>query len=284
MSDLLHIVVVEGNTAADSEAMRRSGGEPFADSYARLLEALDRRVRCSIIRPCEDGLDPFARLLDAGPVHGVAWTGSHLSIYDGTPPVQVQLALAERVFAAEVPVFGSCWGNQVGAAALGGAVRRNPAGRELGVARDIRLTDAGARHPLLGGRSDGFPAFAVHLDEVARLPGGGVRLAGNAVSEVQAFAYERGGVSFWGVQYHPEFTPAVMAQLSRLFADRFIAEGHFEDRRTLDAEARRLEGFHGAAPPDATCFGAAYHPDWADPARRTLELANWLRHCVAPQA
>ena len=42
-----------------------------------------------------------------------------------------------------LPVFGSCYGMQLGVAVLGGRLYANPSGLEIAIARDIRLSDAG---------------------------------------------------------------------------------------------------------------------------------------------
>jgi GMP synthase (glutamine-hydrolysing) len=82
---------------------------------------------------------------------------------------------------------------QLAAAALGGRVRTNPRGREIGVARGVALTEAGRGHPMLAGRPAVFEALCFHLDEVEAPPPGAEVLAGNAMSAVQAMALRTPG-------------------------------------------------------------------------------------------
>ena len=136
-------------------------------------------------------------------------TGSALNVYNGGPGITEQVEMCRAAMATGVPVFGSCWGLQVAVTAAGGEVVLNADGRELGIARKIRLTEAGQGHPLYDGKPDVFDAVAVHLDEVSRLPDGAVVLSCNGHSPVQALEFSvPGGSTFWGVQYQPGIRPA----------------------------------------------------------------------------
>lgn len=102
-----------------------------------------------------------------------------------------------------VPALGVCLGAQLLASALGGEVELGEPGLETGVV-DIRVTDEGARDPLLQGISDVFHSGSMHNDAVVRLPADAVLLARGDVYPHQAF---RSG-STWAVQFHPEVSPA----------------------------------------------------------------------------
>ena len=147
------------------------------------------------------------------------------------PRVTRQIDLAREVFEQGIPSFGSCWGLQLMCAAVGGNVHLNPRGREFGIARTIILTDEGREHPLYRDKDVAFDALCSHEDEVARLPACGRPLARNAVSPIQAAELADGDRSFWGVQYHPEFTFGILAAL----LDR-RAPQHLSEWRVADAE------------------------------------------------
>src|SRR5205085_1915641 len=70
---------------------------------------------------------------------GVVITGSPLNVYKQVPAVVRQVHLARELFDNGVPTYGSCWGMQLMTVALGGVVRLNPQGREVGIARNIAL-------------------------------------------------------------------------------------------------------------------------------------------------
>jgi GMP synthase (glutamine-hydrolysing) len=100
-----------------------------------------------------------------------------------------------------VPVLGVCFGHQLLAHALGGAVERHPRGPEVGTV-GVELTGAGRRDPLFAGLDSPLAVQASHEDHVAVAPPGAVILALNEHDPVQAFAH---GPRLRGVQFHPEF-------------------------------------------------------------------------------
>jgi GMP synthase (glutamine-hydrolysing) len=171
------------------------------------------------------------------------------------------------------------------ATALGGKVRRNPWGREIGVARDIELTDAGAAHPMYAGKPARFDAIAMHVDDVEVLPAGCSVLAGNAASAIQAAVLDDGARSFWGVQYHPEFDLQVLALGMRRVAQDLIAERFFTTPAELDGVCDSLMRID-ARPRDgrAACSILGIGPTVLDPALRRLEIANWIAQVARPRA
>jgi GMP synthase (glutamine-hydrolysing) len=104
------------------------------------------------------------------------------------------------------PVLGICYGHQLLAHALGGEVGYHPQGLELGTV-SVTLTPAAQTDALFGHLPHQVAAQVVHAQSVRALPPGAVRLAGNAHEPHQAY---RIGPQAWGVQFHPEFTPAAM--------------------------------------------------------------------------
>lgn len=103
----------------------------------------------------------------------------------------------------DLPTLGVCLGAQLLASALGGEVELGAAGLETGVV-GISVTEAGAQDPLMQGLSEVFYSGSMHNDAVVRLPEDAVLLASGDVYPHQAF---RSG-STWGVQFHPEVSPA----------------------------------------------------------------------------
>ena len=128
------------------------------------------------------------------------------------------------MFAAGVPCFGSCWGLQVGVTAAGGSVVRNPRGREFGFGRRITLTSQGRDHAMFPGKPEVFEAATVHVDTVEALPAGATALAHNDMG-LQAAEIKLKKGTFWGVQYHPEYSCAEIAAMARRYADVLIRDG-----------------------------------------------------------
>jgi GMP synthase (glutamine-hydrolysing) len=203
----MKILIIDSDPAEINERKKANFGMTTGEGYASALRACRDDLQITIVCPY-DG-DP---LPDPTEYEGVIFTGSAVGWSTDAPQQAPLVAAMRRCFDAKRPVMGSCNGMQLAATVLGGSNRASPNGSEDGLARDIRLTEAGRTHPFLAGRQDEYAAPTVHRDEVAKLPDGAVLLATNDHSAVQAFAYERDGIRFWGVQYHPEYTLAYIGK------------------------------------------------------------------------
>ena len=269
------VLIVNGNTRAANARIVSLGGVASGDGYAEALHHFEPNLGCTVLNAADgETLPPGVALTD---FDGVAWTGSALSAYRDEPAVRGQIDLARQVFDAGVPCVGSCWGLQIMCAALGGEVRANPKGVEVGIARRIELTAEGETHPMYDGKGPSFDAIAIHRDDVATIPNGATVLAANAMSQVQALAIDTEGGRFWGVQYHPEFDLATIALLIRRDQEDLIDQGLFraaDDVRSLTAHFAELH-----EEPTRKDLAWRYGLDGAvlDPAHRMRELANWLR-------
>jgi len=108
--------------------------------------------------------------------------------------------LIRRAVQQELPTFGSCWGHQIIARALGGRVVHDPEQAELGC-RWVQLTRAGEDDPLFGRFPSRFKANMGHHDRVVELPPDAVELARNDQPH-QAFRLRNRPV--YGTQFHSE--------------------------------------------------------------------------------
>ena len=278
----LHLLVVEGNTRADRAAYREGFGLTASESYARTLTELAPDARCDIVCPADEGANlPGASAL--GDYDGVFITGSALNLYDGGREITRQIELARAVFAAKVPFFGSCWGLQVATAAAGGEVIKNPVGREVGVARNIALTEAGRNHPLLAGRPAAFDALCTHLDIVGRLPDDATILATNAYSPVQAAEIRHDGGKFWGVQYHPEYGFGEVAAIIARRGASLAREGLVSSEQEALKYADELRSLDAPPAPGDAAWRLGIGADARSPALRRTELGNFLATWVRPE-
>lgn len=147
------------------------------------------------------------RLPDPRDCAGVIVTGSHDMVTDDLP---WSLAIEQWIpglIDACVPFLGICYGHQLLGRAAGGAVGYHPCGREVGTVA-VELTAEGREDRLFEGVPERFPAHATHAQSVLSLPSGALRLAWNSHEPNHAF---RVGRCAWGVQFHPEYTPEIMA-------------------------------------------------------------------------
>jgi len=119
--------------------------------------------------------------------------GSGHAAYDDTVPwLAAELSFLDRLLAAEVPVFGICFGAQALARVLGARLYRLSA-PEIGWARVTARCPALPEGPWLSWHYDGFD-----------LPAGAAELGANEVS-LQAFSLG----PHTGVQFHPEATQPI---------------------------------------------------------------------------
>ena len=202
------------------------------------------------------------------------WTGSDLTVYHTDDPrVAPQIDFARQLLDAGKPCWGSCWGIQLASLVAGGEVAANPRGREWGIARDIRLTEAASAAPMHEGKPARFDAFIMHLDTVTRLPDGTPLLATNEHSPVQAAIVG----SFWATQYHPEYNLHEMGRLIAARAKALVREGFFPDEDAVQVYAAKMKQL--AADPDSAQLRAELQvgDDIIDPQLRQVELRNWLR-------
>jgi GMP synthase (glutamine-hydrolysing) len=273
------ILVIDGNRAETRAKHMSVGGTDSGEGYAATLKRLQPGIETDIVRPA-DQEPQLPTGVALGDYDGAVITGSALNIYSRELAVERQVDLAKAVFAAGVPCFGSCWGLQVGVTAAGGDVVRNPRDREFGFARRITLTAAGRDHAMFQGKPEVFEAVTVHLDTVDSLPAGATPLAHNDMGLQAAEIRYRNGGTFWGVQYHPEYSCAEAAAMARRYADVLIRDGLVRDQADLEALAADLVALD-ANPSDARLawrFGvgeAITNPDI-----KLAELRNWLQQRV----
>jgi GMP synthase (glutamine-hydrolysing) len=248
-----------------------------------VLRMLRTDVECTVVHPAHPGGARFPAGIELRSFDGIAWTGSALNAYKDVPEVRAQVELARAAFDSGVPQFGSCWGLQVAATAVGGTVRVNPQGRELGVARKITLTKAGNEHAMFDGKRAPFDAIAVHMDEVTVLPPGASVLASNAVSMVQAAEIRFKAGTFWGTQYHPEYDLNEIATVVLRYGERLVQAGFFADMATLTRFVTDLRSLHANPMRNDLAWLYGLGQDVLDPQRRHLELKQWLNLQVLPR-
>ena len=269
------ILVIDGNEVATRTKHVSVGGTDSGNGYAATLKRLNKDLDTDIVRPA-DGEPKLPDGVAIGDYDGAVITGSALNVYSREAAVERQVDLVKAVFAAKVPCFGSCWGLQVGVTAAGGTFVRNPRGREFGFGRRITLAPAGRDHAMFQGRPEVYEAPTVHVDTVESLPPGATPLAHNDMGLQAAEIKLKSGSTFWGVQYHPEYSCAEIAAMARRYADTLIRDGLVKDKAELDALAADLVTLHEHPDDQRLAWRFGVGPAITDVSVRLAELRNWL--------
>ncbi|MEZ4701693.1 MAG: type 1 glutamine amidotransferase [Rhodothermales bacterium] len=111
------------------------------------------------------------------------------------------LHLVREAYALDLPTFGSCWGHQIIARALGGQVIHDPERTEMGCL-EVHLRPAARVDPLFGPFPDRLKVNAGHHDRVLTLPREAIELAYSDSQPNQAFRIA--GKPIYGTQFHSE--------------------------------------------------------------------------------
>jgi len=144
--------------------------------------------------------------LDLGPHTGLIVMGGPQSAND--PDMSAEMHFIQQVIDEHYPVLGICLGAQLIAKALGAHVYRNHE-KEIGWA-PVHFTEIAHGDPLLGGLDSPTTFFHWHSETFTQ-PSGTELLAYSDKCRQQAFRYRD---SVYGIQFHPEITPAMVVDWS----------------------------------------------------------------------
>jgi GMP synthase (glutamine-hydrolysing) len=161
----------------------------FGSQYSQLIarRIREQRVYSELLRYDT----PAADLAGRRPA-GIVFSGGPASVFtDGSPRCDPAL------FDLGIPILGICYGMQMTAAMLGGAVRRGAA-HEYGMAR-IDIVDP---DPLFQGLDCEQAVWMSHGDQVDALPEGFTTLARTPTCPHAAMGHAQRRV--FGLQFHPE--------------------------------------------------------------------------------
>jgi len=187
--------------------------------------------------------------------------GGPMSAYDdetgrpSAPWIPATKALLRDAVRTNLPTLGVCLGGQLLAEACGGRVRRGEAGPEIGPGLVSKRDDA-QDDPLFGPVPITPDVAQWHWDEIVELPPGAQLLASSPRYMNQAF---RVGERAWGVQFHIETTPEMLARWGRDDPDALQLRGLTPERLAARVEAVQ-EDFEQIWRPFASRFAGLVSP------------------------
>lgn len=157
---------------------------------------------------------------------------------DGNHPWLAETRMLLRDAAEQgVPALGVCLGHQLATLALGGTVARNPAGPSLAVL-PVGWEPGASADPLLGPVAGAPWGLHWNRDVVTDLPPGATVLARSPDGAVQV---ARLAPSVWGVQLHPEVSPAILRAWVRDEGEPYTSAGLDLAGFVEECEARETE-------------------------------------------
>ena len=171
--------------------------------------------------------------IDPAHYQGYVLTGSPASVHDSDPWIDRLMELVRELHAQKVPVYGSCFGHQVIAMALGGIVGPNDSGWSIGVSE----TEFLRRENWITPFQKTARLFSAHREQVKALPVGARIVGTSDHCPIASFAI---GNHIFTSEYHPELSAEFM---SALVAE--LADTEFDSRTANAALSEIAQGAAG---------------------------------------
>lgn len=195
-----------------------------ADWFISALQPLADKMSTPVCRPYLG-----ETLQEPASLSGAIITGSWSMVTDREGWSEYTAQWFRTAMQAQLPVFGVCYGHQLMAHALGGTIGDNPEGLEIGT-HTITLDAAAQTDPLLSQHTQTFDAYLLHQQSVLKPPAGAVSLATSDLDRHQILRY---APNTYSVQFHPEFSEAVMRAS---IEDLARAPGHGAEHTPIAAQ------------------------------------------------
>jgi GMP synthase-like glutamine amidotransferase len=205
-------------------------------------------VRAHAGDPIPETLDGYAALVVLGGEQS-AYRGADAA--PDSPWFDRLESLLRKAVRGQTPTLGVCLGAQLLAVAHAGTVEPAAAGPEIGT-HLVAKRDAAERDPLFGPLPMLPDVIQWHHDEITELPYGAVLLAASTNYPVQAF---RLGGAAWGLQFHIECDPAMLADWAATSGDVLAELGTTADEVVDQADAL-MDDLFEVWHPFATRFAA----------------------------
>ena len=144
------------------------------------------------------------------------------------------------IFDKSKKTFGSCWGFQAMAKAIGGEVINNLKLAELGTV-ELKLTKKGQKDPIFGKMEKKFLCQMGHEDIVTKKPENSIILASSEKIEIEAFCFQNKPI--YCTQFHPEIRvedlkkrmrnyPKYINKILKISEKEFIDNHCFESKKS----------------------------------------------------
>ncbi len=283
MANSLYCLIIDGYPKVSRDKFGQVGMCLAGQLYANMLWQYQPDAKCDIkyVSDPEVEFPDKQRLKD---YDAILWPGCNLTIFDTkNRTTRKMIDLVKFGYELGIPQFGSCWGIQIAVYAIGGEVKVNPKGREMGIARKIHLTKSGQDHPMFEGKPPVFDAFISHEDEITKLPSEAQCLASNDFTSVQAVSVKYKEGIFWATQYHPEYDLHEVASLTMAREKRLIDQGFFGKSEDCQRYVNQMKLLHAQPQRKDLRWQLAIDDDLLSDQIKHCEFVNWLNWVVLPR-
>lgn len=200
----------------------------YPDMFIALLGSLDPSLEFAVY-DVEEGEYPA----DIDEVDAYLITGSKSSVYDDKPWIARLMDFVRELDKRRKKIVGICFGHQLVAQALGGAVEKSPKGWGVGLHTH---TFAATPH-WHDSEAPGFNILVSHQDQVVRNAAGAEVLASSPFCENAVCQVGEHILTFQG---HPEFVPGysreIMEYRRELIGEQAYTEGVASLARSPESE------------------------------------------------
>ncbi len=229
--ETLNVLLIQARSEADMEAQEQT-------CFLERCRLRPDQLRCvNVVR------DPLTVALFDGIDALMIGGAGEFSATRDYPWMDALLGLVHAAFDRDLPTFGSCWGHQIIARALGGTVIYDGERAEMGC-HPVELTPAGQEDPLFRSFPPFFLANMGHHDRVVELPPHGVELARNECQPNEAFRIR--DKPCYGTQFHSELDAHRERERLTNYRDYYYRElpDDATFQRVLDSLAETTEVDH----------------------------------------
>jgi len=136
------------------------------------------------------------------------------------------IRLLHHCIALKTPVFASCFGFQAAVKGLGGHLKRDEEGFEMGTI-PLHLTEEAATDPVFRGIPDGFLGVSCHQERALKAPPGTILLA---FTDQCCHSFRVKDRPFWTFQFHPELDRQRFEERLGIFRSKYTdTNAHYND-------------------------------------------------------